>query len=604
MLKAVLNFLVILNLLRNQIKKMKKENKYNSTASWRPLKWVFPPLQRIANGEITGYNGYTSRIQPLDLKAICARQKLRMACDQSFSSNSLISIRNTGILGYFKKAKLLILFIQVSGILAGIFGMIYLQHNIINVSAQVDPVAFVGPNAEFGIVFPSEIREKDFYVKAQDDYNGSVSYNLITRVKPRAVDDGAYCFNNPSDYEKCYPLLCDYLDIVSTENESDTKDSAKLTPPNDKIDSWKVVLNTPPINGFAGQNFDGNSVESVGEYGCDIELVLRGSSGGGGYNLPVVKAKWEMNADKNKSGKYLGSDDSADLGAQFLPSGQFETGKNIAVCAIVADSDGVADINAVYADVFYPIGISTGLNHDSEHLGCGRSLGEFSLARLGASDGYDLFCDRIKNNNNSLPTFFGSYNYDEICAEGGDLMKKTAEVYCGEKILSYEDPSGDYRTLVLAQDSAGLTSSLENQFAYLPVTAFDIDFEAISYGKVRLNTHKIISGDVIFQEGDGKATVRNAGNTRFDMGIAQDDAGLGKNDLGWNVFYGGRVGFDANFVNYYPGQQKNLPEALDLSETNEMDFSIDVLKFPSESKDNYNGEMTLNAVQSPYLVCE
>lgn len=585
---------------------MIREKKYNLAVSGRVSKWVFPPLQRIANGEITKYYGSVRQMQPLDLRMIRERQKLKAIYEQSSSLNSLFSIRSIGILEYFKKVKLLILFIQFSGILAGVFGMAYLQHNIINVSAEVDPIAFMGPNAEFGIVFPSEIREKDFYVKAQDSYNGSISYNLITRVKPRAVENAAYCLNNPSDYAKCYPLLCDYLSIISTENEGDTKDNATLLLPNDKIDSWKVVLNTPPINGSAGRDFNGNPVESAGEYGCDMELVLRGTSNGGsgGDDPPVVKAKWEMDINKDGNGKYMGSDDSVDPGAQFLPSGQFEVGKNIAICAIAADPDGVADINAVYADVFYPIGLSTGPNHDSEHLGCGRSMGESSLSELTKEDGFNLFCDKIKNSNNNLVVFSGSFDYAEICSEDGELMKETANVYCGERILSYEDPSGDYKTLVLAQDRSGLDDRLENQFKYLPLTSFGIDFTNIDYGKVRLNTHKIISGNLTFLEGDGKPTVRNTGNTRLDIGVTQDDMGLGKTNLGWNVLYDGRVGSDASFVSYYPLEQKNLSGPLDLSETNEIDFSIDVSKFISDSNDNYSGEMILSAGVLPHLTCD
>lgn len=587
---------------------MIKEKKYNLSVSGNVSKWVFPPLQRIANGEITRYYGAVNHMQPLDLRVIRERQKLKAICSQASpsSSNSLFSMENSGIFGYFKKVKLLMLFIQISGILAGVLGMAYLQHSIINVSAQVDPIAFMGPNAEFGIVFPSETLEKDFYVKAQDSYNGSISYNLITRVKPRVATDAAYCLNNPSDHAKCYPMLCDYLDIVSTENEGDAKDNAKLIPPDDKIDSWKVVLNTPPINGSVGQDFKGNPVDSADTFGCDIELVLRDTSGGGGGgdNPPVVKAKWEMNASKDENGKYLGSDDSSNLGAQFLPSGQFGVGKNIAVCAIGTDPDGAADINAVYADAFYPVGISTGPNHDSEHLGCGRSMGEFTLAKLSKADGYDLFCGRIKNSNNNLPVFSEGFDYNEICAEDGELMKETAEVYCSETTLSYEDPAGDYKILVLIQDKAGLSDRLENQLEYLPLTAFDIDFQSIDYGKVRLNTHKIISGDLAFQEGDGKPTIRNIGNTRLEMGVVQDDMGLGKTNIGWNVLYDGRVGSDAQFINYYPEQQENLPDPLDLSETNEMDFSIEVSKFTSDLKENYNGEMTLMGSSAPDLVCE
>ncbi|MFA7170150.1 MAG: hypothetical protein WC178_04870 [Candidatus Paceibacterota bacterium] len=326
---------------------------------------------------------------------------------------------------------------------------------------------------------------------------------------------------------------------------------------------------------------------------------------GSGAN-PIVKAKWEANVDRY-------TDAISTAGAQFDPTGIYQDNKTISICAIVTDPDGLSDINNVYADVYYPEGIAVGEHHvklsdqdGSTGAGCGLLMQEDSLARLSKSEGYDLFCDSVRNQNNNLPTFSTGYDYDEICAADGELMKETAAVYCAEKDLSYEDPSGDYRTLILAQDKAGKDGTLDNYFTYRAMTAFETDFSMINYGTVKLNTHKIINGDLTWNAMDqGNASVRNVGNTRLIMKVQQDDMGLGKTDGSWNVRYDGRVGSDATFVNYFPdASAKALNDPLDLSEMNEMDFSIDIFKFPPEhGSDSYAGNMTLSAVKTDHLCC-
>lgn len=336
--------------------------------------------------------------------------------------------------------------------------------------------------------------------------------------------------------------------------------------------------------------------------------LVRDTSGGAN---PVVKAKWEMNATRDvTAGKYLGTDDATTAGAQFMPSGQYQVNKTIALCAVVTDPDGLADIDAVYADVFYPEGISLGDSHtpldDQSGLGCGELMQEDTLTRLSLVDGYELFCNKVKNGNNNLPVFNTGYDYDEICnIDTGELMKLTAAVYCGDKTISYEDPSGNYKVWAVAQDKVGLQGTLENYFTYLPLTAFEKDFSAVNYGNVKLNTHKIISGDLAWDglnNGTSPATIRNVGNTRLSMRVMQDDMGLGVTDGAYNVLYDGRVGSDAGFVNYWPNQLRALPNPLDLSERNEIDFSILISKFPPTNPGpDYIGTMTLSAVSAPHL---
>ncbi len=344
------------------------------------------------------------------------------------------------------------------------------------------------------------------------------------------------------------------------------------------------------------------AVTTSGPTGVTTDLTRDEGSGAN----PIVKAKWEADST------FMYKDDSSASGAQFYPTGQYQVNREIAICAVVTDPDGLADVDAVYADVFYPVGIAVGDSHvklptqdGDDGAGCGVLMQEDSLKRLTKADGYDLFCRDVRTQNNNLPTFEQGYDYDEICLEDGELMKETAAVYCTTKELSYEDPSGDYKVWVMAQDNSGKDGILENHFTYLPMTAFETDFDTISYGNVKLNTHKIINGDLEWEDADNEATVRNVGNTRLAMRVMQDDMDLGKTDGNWNVRYDGRVGSNAAFVNYSPEVTKKLNGELDLSEMDEMDFSIEIFKFPPTHGDApYIGKMTLSAVSVPHLPCD
>lgn len=337
----------------------------------------------------------------------------------------------------------------------------------------------------------------------------------------------------------------------------------------------------------------------------------------GGQN-PIVKAKWEMNATKDANGKYLGVDDDMDVpGAQFMPSGAKDVSKRIALCAIVTDPDGLSDVTtapgAVYADVFYPTDIALGDSHnpltDQSGLGCGELMQEDKMTQLSKTDGIELFCNRVRYGQTELTTFQSPYTYDEICKADGELPKETAAVFCVEKNLSYEDPSGHYKVWAVGQDKVGLQNVLKNTFEYLPLTAFATDFTSVSYGNVRLGTHKIINGDLTW--GASLATIRNIGNTRAAIGIQQNDMGFGKTNGLWNVQYDARIGNEeADWTIYYPdvdypnGSYTPLKKDLDLSEVNEMDFSILVSKFPpTHDGTSYSGSMTLNATPALHLCC-
>jgi len=194
-------------------------------------------------------------------------------------------------------------------------------------------------------------------------------------------------------------------------------------------------------------------------------------------------------------------------------------------------------------------------------------------------------------------------------------MKEEAFVYCDVKTLTWEDPAGLYKVEVKAQDKAGNDSNvLVNYFEYLPLTAFEKDFKNVDYGEVMLSSDKKIPGDLTFGTAD-LPTIRNLGNTRLYMHVAQDDMGLGQSSGLWNVEFDARVGSDiADWTIYNPfGYKPALPswssdytmleDILDLSETEEMDFSIHVKKWPDDST-VYSGNMYLAATSAPFRICK
>ena len=364
------------------------------------------------------------------------------------------------------------------------------------------------------------------------------------------------------------------------------------------------------------------------------------SRGTGGGSSPIIKAKWEMKGpclDANET-DYLacpsigeGKDDSTAPGAQFNAPGVWDAKMEYTVCAIATDPNGVSDIDGVYADIFYPIGIAmhdknpstdthpdnAGGNADEGVGACEAFIEENTLVQLTKSEGYNLFCQQIRGNNTNLPVFAPGYDYNEICAQDGELMKEEAYVYCSDKELIWEDPAGFYKVDAFAQDNSGNNSAiLTNNFEYLPFTGFEKDFTGVAYGQVLLNTHKIISGNLVFGDNATSPTIRNTGNTRLWMWAAQDDMGLGKSSGLWNVEYDARVGNnEADWTIYspfdyqgtgaptWPGEYTRLEDILDLSETEEMDFSILVKKWPNTNT-TYNGTLWLGATMAPFRDCD
>lgn len=367
-----------------------------------------------------------------------------------------------------------------------------------------------------------------------------------------------------------------------TTLESSTADQKSGTP-------RAIILGT-------GDNI--NSGSGISQTGLTVD--------NGGEFQPIILAEWVMNSATNTDEQYAGSDDSDITGAQFLPSGQMDVSKDIVVCALVTDNNGAADTDGVYAKIYYPENISLALSRRSEG-GCGKIYGEeFSLELLSQNEGNELFCNKLKNSNNNLPIFNANKSFDSICTPNEESALLTAKIYCANKKLAYDDPAGDYKVEIYAQDKSSNTGlTFTSTFKYLELTAFAIDFNNINYGSVQLNTPKIIEGNLDWEDlaAASPATIRNVGNTRMQLFVKQNDFGLGKTAYGWNVNYQARIGSNAAFVFYPPEKITMIGQTMDLAEVNALDFGIEVYNFPSELASAYTGQMTLTADKAEYLSC-
>ncbi len=304
-----------------------------------------------------------------------------------------------------------------------------------------------------------------------------------------------------------------------------------------------------------------------------------------------------------------GNDDHTGAGAQFKPSGRFAVDRNLTVCAVLADPAGILDGSGVAAEIYYPEAVAFQQGEQDELTGCGKTLARINLWPLDQADGFSLFCDQIRNNNNNLPVWHGdelsglSYDYSELCAAGGELNRETSFIFCGNIDLAYDDPSGDYRVAITAGGLNGASIMADSAFKYLDFTNFETDFNAVFYGAVKLNELATVNGDTDWGSST-LPTIRNTGNTRLQVWVEQNDMGLGQTAGAWNVRYRTRVGATAAFTGYYPKAITPLAGPLDLGRLAPMDFSIEVLKFPPLAADvNYDGILSLSASRESHLTC-
>jgi hypothetical protein len=334
-----------------------------------------------------------------------------------------------------------------------------------------------------------------------------------------------------------------------------------------------------------------------------VEVGTGGEIQVGTSAVPVIKCKWEQEPISE-----LESGDPSHVtpGTQILPPLVWDTQIFVCYYVVVTDMDGMDDIVGVYVDVYHPL--CSPPPYDAN----GRHKYQLRLDRLPKADGITAFetADWA-----DLVAYNPDFDYAEVLEE---LNKGTAWVFYGCGLLDYEQPGGDYTVIAKAMDdSMQWSDPLENTFLYIPTCQIEIDFGSLNYGSIKVCTNKWVAGDTTWTEscagcpkppaGEGldvKATVRNVGNTWTHVTVSQDDMGLGSTltttGEEWNVEYDARMGHDeANEVYYDPFETVTLPNYLELSTWDELDFSIHVKKWDTGCT-SLGGVMTLGCEIEPF----
>jgi len=302
---------------------------------------------------------------------------------------------------------------------------------------------------------------------------------------------------------------------------------------------------------------------------ADVTTSVSMSTGGG--QIPVVLAKWETEPGASS----LESGDPTHLtpGSQFMPPATFEGAKWLNYYGVVMDAESGGNVQMTYADVYHPDGTFKYQIH---------------FTKLSKADGIAAF---------SAATPIGLLKIGPGAPDAAyvlnELNKETAAVWMGTAEIHYCQMDGNYRVDVRTVDmNQNPSAYLTNTFYYVPVTAAEYDFTAVNYGSVSMGAPAVWrAGDTLFSNGDGKPTVRNVGNTKLNIKINQSDMGFGKDVTGtWNVLFDARLGHTSVEPLYNPFTDHVLLDTLDRSHTDELDFSIHVLK----GFDSHSGTMTLS----------
>ena len=357
---------------------------------------------------------------------------------------------------------------------------------------------------------------------------------------------------------------------------------------------------------------------SIPAMAVDTSVGTSVTVNGGTSAPPIIKVKWEQDLTtslEDGDTTHVKFIPNSTANAQFLPPLQYQAKKLIQYWAIVTDPDGVNTINQVVVDVYHPAG--NPLNGSFKY--------QLILQPVDPAVGLAAY---IAARNAKLVTYQQNtvppINDADVLFE---LDKGTAKIWMVQGELDYEQPAGDYRAVFDAFDNSNTWASqgtpktnLENLFTYVGVAGIELDFNSFSYGTVTVSSEKWIAGDTIWNTPIGAAplpnpaTVRSIGNTLVKITVKNSDMGFGFNGVtattysgsvaptgtqsNWNVVFDARMGSNAANAMYFdPNVLATLPNVLQLSSKDELDFSIHVLKAPAGAK---AGTMLIGAVIVPF----
>jgi hypothetical protein len=342
--------------------------------------------------------------------------------------------------------------------------------------------------------------------------------------------------------------------------------------------------------------------------GNSVDVSTGVNVSGGTTTPPIIKCKWEQDT----TALLEDGDPTHDIaGSQFLPPGVYNGTKMVQYWVVVTDPEGVSTVSKVSVDVYHPDG----------------------------SFKYQVILTKVDKFSVGLPAYLaakaaGLVTYNTGYMPTGPLMedddvwteldKCTAEVYMGSEVMDYHQPCGLYRVNADAMDNGNAWASenntdLQNFFKYICVPKFEVDFNALNYGNVSVCSEKWIAGDTVFDDpiapapNPNPATVRNIGNIPIKLTVMQTDMGFSHSGAtptayqgstpppdgasNWNVVFDARMGsIVTNGMYYDPLVEVTLPNVLPLCNTDELDFSIHVVK---STAGPHSGTITLGCVPAP-----
>ena len=388
----------------------------------------------------------------------------------------------------------------------------------------------------------------------------------------------------------------------SLEDENCASTSPVVSVSDENSNGTSTASSTDSVTFFETENSSSTEFVSSSTEESFVDSASPQTSSSGAvssvvFDQPEIIAQWQM--------LVAGSDDSADVGAQILPSGEYKVDKKYSVCAVVGGD--LTATGSILANVSYPENIAF---DKAQTRGCGQQKSEVELNKIAKEEAIALVCDQIRNNNNNLLAWNKNekagyvYDYEKLCGLDGFLAENTALLFCAESSLAYDDPAGEYEVIVTIKDGKGNTGASQNILQYLELTTFENDFSNFQYGKVNLNELKVLQGDSIWGN-SFYPTVRNTGNTCLQIKIQQNDFNLGTTNGVWNLEYMTRVGENAEWLSYFPEQTAYLKNFLNLGQTTNIDFAILIKKYPEdENQSAFSGEMVLSAEKIPSLTCQ
>jgi len=294
---------------------------------------------------------------------------------------------------------------------------------------------------------------------------------------------------------------------------------------------------------------------------------------GTGGQAPVFEEKFELNDDGDPS--------HVTAGTQVLPVPDGD--KEVCIYVVVRDPNGAADINRIWMTVVNSLGAEIA-NGDTLNPG---EISELTYAEA-------CIATQAAVNQNLMISARKTAIDDHIYASEWRMWK-----FCFDMGNCYM--SGIYTVTANANDNAGGTGTIVNDFDYISIKELAIDFDTINYGVIVPGVKQIVSGDTNFGTADAP-TVRNRANDPFKLQIsAIDMQGTNANNkiLATNLdahVYGldvsGGTAFDEELnLAYAPGVL--FSPIIDTCTVEKIDFSLlqDLI-----CQDTYTGTITLEAV--------